>query len=382
MDGRKNNMAKVQLVVADQDKDYLQAFTQYISTSEFSEKITVKCFSLEESLEQYLRDSDDVDLLLVHPQLLPESTSLKNITTVLLLSEQPYREDIQSHSTIYKYQPLNQLLTQVLSHLIEKNQTTYSKNKRSKKTKVLSIYSAVGGLGKTTLALNLARELSSLDLKIFYLNLEYVSSCPLFFGDSSQEQTFSDILYYLEASPQNILSKIEKIKKHDPKTKIDYFSALENPQEILDLTLEKSSLLIDSLGELGSYDLVIIDLESSINDRTFASFIDSDYIFWLVADNVQCLTKTDAILTYFKKRYTEQYKDFCSNIYFLLNKYTGKRVNSFEEFGIEEICAQLPYIPEWKSIGNMNSAFESAIYIKQVMSLHQSLLNDIGSIAK
>jgi cellulose biosynthesis protein BcsQ len=373
-------MAKVQLVVADQDIDYLQAFIQYIGTSEFSEKITVKCFSLEESLEQYLRDQEDVNLLLVHPQLLPESTSLKNISTVLLLSEQPYREDRQSHSTIYKYQPLNQLLTQVLSHLIEKNPSTYPTNKKSKKTKVISLYSAVGGLGKTTLAINLAKELSNLDHKVFYLNLEHVSSCPLFFADSG-EQSFSDILYYIEASPQHILSKIERIKRHDPTTKIDYFLASKKPQEILDLSLENSSLLINSLCDLGSYDLVVIDLESSIHDRILASFIDSDYIFWLVADDIQCLTKTDMILTYFRERYAEQYKGFSSNIHFVMNKYTGKTVNSLEKFGIEA-SVQLPYIPEWKSIGDINSVFESVTYNKQVMNLHHSLLNDLGSNEK
>jgi cellulose biosynthesis protein BcsQ len=370
-------MAKVQLVIADQDVEYLQGFIQYIGASEFSEKLTVRCFSLEESLEQYLRKQEELDLLLVHPQLLPDSTSLKKISTVLLLSEQPYREDKQLHSTIYKYQPLNQLLTQVLSHFTDNNQSIFITNKGQKKTKILSVYSAVGGLGKTTLAVNLARELANLDHNVFYLNFEHISSSPLFFADT-EEQTFSDILYYLEASPQQMLSKIESIKKHDPQTKIDYFSTLKNPREMLDISLEKSSLLINSLSDLGSYDLVIIDLESSTHDRILASFMYSDYIFCLVTDDVQCLTKTNMILKYFEERYPEFYSDFSSNIHFIMNKYTGKMVNSLEEFGIE-VSAHLPYIPEWKSVGQISSVLNSAAFKKQVMNLHHSLLKDLRS---
>lgn len=370
-------MAKVQLVIADQDVDYLQAFTQYIGASEFFDKLTVRCFSQEESLEQYLRKQEALDLLLVHPQLLPESTSLKNTSTVLLLSEQPYREEKPLHSTIYKYQPLNQLVTQVLSHFIDNNPSIFLTNTGQKKTKVLSIYSAVGGLGKTTLAVNLARELSDLDYQVFYLNFEHISSSPLFFADSN-EQTFADILYYLEAYPQKILSKMESLKKRDSQTKIDYFSTVKNPQEMLDLSLETSSLLLNALVDLHSYDFIIVDLESSIHNRILASFIHSDYIFWLLTDDIQCLTKTNRIREYFEERYTEYYGDFSSNIHFIMNKYTGKVVSSLETLGIE-VIAHLPYIPEWKSVSQVNSVLDSTTYNKQVINLHHSLLKGLRS---
>lgn len=61
-----------------------------------------------------------------------------------------------------------------------------------------------------------------------------------------------------------------------------------------------------------------------------------------------------------------------------MNKYTGKMVNPLEELGIE-VSAQLPYIPEWKSIGQISSLLNSTTYNKQVMNLYHSLLKDLGS---
>jgi cellulose biosynthesis protein BcsQ len=300
---------------------------------------------------------------------------LNRVSSTLLLSEQLNNVENKLYSTIYKYQPLNQLLTQVMGHCLENDQSIHTIVKGHERTKVLSVYSAVGGLGKTTLAINLAKELAALDYTIFYLNLEYISSSSLFFTDS-KEQTFSDILYYLETRPEQILSKIESLKKHDHKMKVDYFSPLKNPQEMLDISLEQTSLLIQSLINLGNYDLVIIDLESSTHDRIVASFIHSDHIFWLTTDDIQCLMKTNILLKDFKVRCNEHYKGFETNITFIMAKYIGITVNSLEDYGLK-VRGKIPYIPGWKSTNDIDSLLNSTIYSEQVLNLHTSLLSDL-----
>ncbi|QGS68934.1 AAA family ATPase [Oceanobacillus sp. 143] len=72
----------------------------------------------------------------------------------------------------------------MLAIYYDRNQTAGKYLARSKQTKVLSVYSPVGGAGKTTIAVNLSKQLALNNAKVFYLNLELINTTSLYFSSS------------------------------------------------------------------------------------------------------------------------------------------------------------------------------------------------------
>lgn len=83
---------------------------------------------------------------------LPISTD----TTLIFLEDSPMDTIMRDFPKIYRYQWLDKLLSRVLAIYYEHNQQAGKYLARSKKTQVLTVYSPIGGAGKTTIAVNLS----------------------------------------------------------------------------------------------------------------------------------------------------------------------------------------------------------------------------------
>ncbi|GAA0363695.1 AAA family ATPase [Bacillus horti] len=81
-------------------------------------------------------------------------------------------------------------------------------------TRVISIFSPVGGVGKTTLALNLCVLLSNQDYRTLYLNLEELCSMyPLFQREDADP--FSRLIYSIYAHPEQQIFTLDQAVCYD-----------------------------------------------------------------------------------------------------------------------------------------------------------------------
>ncbi len=361
-------MQKINLVVADSDAQYLDLFISYLRNSDYAGKFSVKSFSSKDKLGQFLNDNELCDILLTIPEFADDIQSIES-TCIMLLQEDWPTSAADRYTGVYKYQPLNQLLSQVVSTYSEKEERAYQHLGGNRKTRILSVYSAQGGTGKSTFAVNLASQLASQSLKVFYLNLEHLNFTPFHTLDSNN---FSKILYYLKANPQQIKAQFESLRKHDPYTRVDYFEPLQVSREILDMSSEEASLLVEIIAERAFYDVLIIDLESSVHERIIGSLQMSDVIFWMVIDDVQCLNKTRMLLYEFKQSQKDSLAQLLPRIRFIQNKRLNSNLNNLEDYGLN-INGYLPYVPEWKAISNVEQIYGSLFFKQEAGKIYARL---------
>lgn len=361
-------MSKIRLIIADQDKDYLEYFTRFVRNSDFAEKFVIKSSSSKESTSRYMATESHIDILLTSAELLPHDTSIQNISCVVVFNEAGKQAN-QSYSSIEKYQPLPAILTQLLTIFQQKNDFVSTRIGGNRKTKVVSIFSANGGSGKSTVAANLAIQLASRDQKVFYLNLETIQSTGLFFPVDGQDQ-FSKILYYLQANSRQLGTKFQETKSVDLHTKVEYFGPLVNCKEMDEVTEEHVQKLIDELTKLALYDTIIVDLDSSIHPRTINALKQSDAIFWLFVDDIHSVHKTQNFLRIIQQ--TADWKPITSRTKFIANKYVGRFNNNFHSIGITA-SLQLPYIPQWKSVTSGVQSVNQAVFNEEVLKVYYSI---------
>lgn len=114
-------MKKISLVIGDEDISYIESLANYIRNSDYSSRFNVKLFSQQEHLNQYISSSTNINVLLANNSFLEANENIENndIESIIKLLEQPNEEE--SSQTVFKYQPLNNLLSEVIRIYYERH---------------------------------------------------------------------------------------------------------------------------------------------------------------------------------------------------------------------------------------------------------------------
>lgn len=352
------NMEKRRIAILDNDLAYTNMLLNYVRTSEYRTKMIVKIFTEPGMLEE----PDSFDLILAGSDLLPEQ--IPSAIPVAGLVDEPVPAD-NAELKIYRFQPLNQLFSQLTAIMMERPNPWRLTGGEEAEPSLISVYSAVGGGGKTALAVHLAATLAFQGSKVFYLSLETVRSIP-YFPRQPEKRSFERMLYYLQAESPYIQSKLEQYKSIDPVSKVEYLDPCERMEEMEGMTEQDTQRLLWLLKQ-SDYDYVIIDGDSAMHTRAMASLMASDRILWLIEDELNHLTKTKQVYERFRleagKSVTE---GKLPEVSFILNKYTGSLVNDIGGFGFP-LFGHLPYVPDWSSLHSASQLFADNSYRVQLM---------------
>jgi cellulose biosynthesis protein BcsQ len=332
-------------VFLDDDRAYLEMISSYIQSTSYRTKIQLKTFTQMSALNSFMLTSSKYHLLAIKSEMLAEMPiSSVQGTCVVLLGEN--NVNTMEHESIFisKYQPLNQLLDRLLAIYADINTQNLLV---PHKTQIISVYSAVGGCGKTTVAANLAKLLSFFDNKVFYLNLEITASASMF--PARENQHFAQLLYYIQVNAERLTEKLALLKHYDPLTKVHYLEPLTNFADMDEMSGEAVETLLKTITQQGDYDYIIIDLDHSLHDRITRALSLSQQIIWLVLDEMNHVHKTVYVMKELKTRFINHSAVWLEKIHFVLNKYTGKISNNLAVKDIN-LSGYLPYIPQWKSV--------------------------------
>ena len=358
-------MKKIRMVVADNNKDYLESFAGFMRSSNESSRFIMTYFSDIDRLNTYIQRGDIIDILLISPDLYDEELPLSGDVTTIFLEDDVIEESNKAYS-VYRYQRLDQILSDILSVYYEKNKIAGEMLARSKETQIFAVFSPSGGSGKTTIAVNLCKQLALNDLKVFYLNSETFNTSRLYF--SSQDDDYSlKILYYVKSKTEQLLSKIEQLKKHDPDVGVDYFDLETNAEEMLELTEKEIHLLLNGLVQTGAYDYIIVDLDSSIHTRNIAMLKESDWIVWPMGNNPQSIYQSESFFEEEENVFGKKniIKD---KLLVLLNKHTGHNAFDLSEAGFP-IDGNLPFINEWTQQTSGKEVMENEMFNNELQKI-------------
>lgn len=362
-------MKKRVITVADSDQDYLKYFTSFVHSSEYSNRYIIKTFTSISSLSQYLEEHH-ADILLIHQDFMPVDEKIKSSSVIIQLLEKSSPNDTADLYSVHKYQPFTSLFQNISELIKHKSNHILSKADRIQ-SRIVSVFSPAGGVGKTTVALNLSRLLAEHDYRVFYLNLEFLSSASALFS-KEEEDRFSRLLYDMYTQEEQKIFQLERIIRFDPRFKFYHFPPLHNPAEILDMTEAVVEKLFVSLGQLGQFDYIIIDLDTSQLSCLPYILKRSELVLWVCLEDGYFQHKNRLWLELNQKKDRFFYQALLTKTYYVLNKFLGH--GSYGE-GQTKLSYDfyLPYIPEWKHSRSIQSLFHSTIFMRELYSIYAFL---------
>lgn len=368
-------MVPIKLVLAVQEEEYIDPFLRYVHASEFERRLVVTAFSRKEAFAQYVLESGgDIDAILGDPIFLEAVDPLKRPGLCCIkLGENGDPAGVGSFC-VEKYQPLHQLLSSVVE-LVRGGPGTSMPS--GGQPLVIGVYSTVGGCGKTTVALHLARQLATEGEKVFYLNLETIGSELPNAGQGLREGQagLARLLYDLKAADDRREPPrfpISAYTYRHPVLQGDTLAPPDNLNELLEMERKDTAELIEYIAGSSLYDSVVVDMDSFPDGRTEAVLERADRVVWVVTDDWGVMRKTGAWLTHLERSRPEFYRSLLGKTRFALNRYTGKRLVDLPRPEMK-LQATLAYIPAWSQGSRQGELQHSPLFQRDMIRLCREL---------
>ncbi|MNI33940.1 hypothetical protein D3C73_879110 [compost metagenome] len=366
------------IVLAVRESQYIEPLLHYIHHSDYSGLLRVTAFSRQDTFMEFMKSGETADAVIGDPAFIEAwLVEGKNTVPWAVLSEDGQaagkNANLAGGAVIAKYQSLPSLLEAVLQ-LCDVQRSRPAAAAREQ-TLLLGVVSASGGSGKTTFALNMSKQLTSLGLSVFYLNLESVDSSGLYVRRSSANTPgLERLLYELKSSRGDgsgeVPAKIELgryVSGHDS-LHCEGFRPVENFKEMLQMTQQDTLEVLELLVASGSYDAVIVDTGSIEEERSQAVLQRCSILAWLLRDDEASLYKTTRWLEHGRQAHSGWPPDLLSKSRFLLN-FVSDPLKELPAPGGWHIDGLLPYIPAWVVQHHVELCLGSPQFIAAVQQL-------------
>lgn len=284
------DLGRLNVVIADAADSYADSLADYLMLYH-SHRFRVVTFSDTVKLSEYLGGPGVIDLLLVSQEIALELRFDKRQKCVAVLTEGRVSDKISGHRAINKYQPAEQLVTELLGIISESPDYIYTESCRNAPVKTYSFYASSDGCIRAVVSACLAAELSLRGLRTFFLSMEPLQPLELFFSPSS-ERGMSDAIFYVKQTDKSLQLKLESCRSTDGETGVSFFRPPESPADMEELNARDVSLIYETIKSSGSYDVIVVEIPVNPIERFVPVFSASDRVFVLKHDDAVCSLMT------------------------------------------------------------------------------------------
>lgn len=250
-------MKRKELAICDGERDYTLRFAEY-ANGHREPLFTVHGFT---SLEELLKEEEEhpSDILLLSEEILKQMQKKDLAGQMICLSEQEYQEEPE-YPVIYKYQSCPQILRRAFSIYAEQAPLGLGAAVKLGGLRQIGVFSPIGRVGKTSLALALGRELAK-QKRTLYLNMEEFSGFEALYPQEDGF-TLSELMYFLKQGKKAFACKLESIVRQ--LGGLDYLPPVRSPLELWDIEKEDWAELLRALGRDSRYEFVLLDFGVSV----------------------------------------------------------------------------------------------------------------------
>jgi len=243
--------------------------------------------------------------------------------------------------------------TEIIKKLLNENK----EQKEKSKCKIISVFSNKGGIGKTSLATNLALDLAKITKEnVALIDLNFQTGDITTFLDLKPSFNISYMLENLDKINETfLLSTLERYNRTNLYVLADppYFKQADtiSPKQI--------SKLFNTLKNTFSY--IIVDAEASFDGKNIAALDNSDLILLVTVANLPALRNTQRCLELFEKLGYEKEKTKI-----IVNRYMEN--DEIKETDVEKVLSKKVY---WKIPNNyfaIMSAINKGIPVSEINS--------------
>ena len=290
-------MARLKLVIADHEEDYVKRFSDFIAYK-YSNRFQISYFTKYDCLLNFIENEGvKIDILLLDMDMYAEGIPLDKVRTVIILTKGNQSVNDKECNKINKYQHGDTLVGDIMGIYTLENEdgSGHMFTNKNRTSKIATFFSPAGGSGATCVALASSVQCAMRGMRVLYLDFQSLNSTEMFFGPS-KSPGLSEILYSLKENGVNLAAKIEALRCVDEKYNIHFFAAAQSTAELWEVTPREYVAFIHQIRCMGYYDVIFIDTSADFALRNAEVLGSSDCVFIIVRQDVLSIKKTEVLL--------------------------------------------------------------------------------------
>lgn len=262
----------ISIAIGDADREYVERLSEVLQQYH---DLTLSFFTNFDSLQKAL-EQKQFDILLFDPDISQERLTVSGVKLAVCF----YRDSCSNlHmyancAKVLKYQRVSNIYKDILREYADKAGGAEEFGNRMK-TRLIGVYSPVGGSGKTTIALAIACRLKALGNQVLFVNTEQLESSSIV--NTHDEDSMAMLIEDSGNEKVNFKVKLTAVSKHG----LDDMEYLEGFTKLVDydaVTGEEIARVLERIKKESDYQYVVIDMDSHLDPVNRAVFQLADQI--------------------------------------------------------------------------------------------------------
>lgn len=300
-------MARTRIIIADTDDEYVIPL-QLKLVEEYFEKVDIEIITDRNYFNALFSTPQKVEILIISEDLYDSTLQRHNIKNTFLMTEQFGDEQTGDLNVnrIFKYTSIKEILNEITG----KCSTDLDGIVGAKKeTQIVLVYSACGGVGKTTVALGVAVCLTRSYKRVLYINAERLHS---FQGMLENQSAISaaDVYSKLTSPKETIYNDIKHVIRQEQFAYLPPFKA-----SLMSLGLSYAVYKKIAFGakKSGDYDYIVIDADSAFDDDKANLINIADRVVVVLKQNKASVYSTNLLVSNITGVNSEKYVFVCND---------------------------------------------------------------------
>lgn len=271
-------MMKPRVIIADKDLNYIAPLLHRFA-EELFDKIELEIISDTDYFHELFSSPQEVAVLILSEELYGESVHRHNIGQIFLMTEQPWsRQDTaQEVNQIYKYTNVQT----IFSTIIGKSASVLSVPQiDSSQPKIVLVYSASGGVGKTTIAMGISAFLAENYKRVLYINADRLQRFQWIL-ENKMPIAAPEAYTALARSPG--FESVRHCVRHEI---FSYLPAFRAGLLSLGLNYSVFRTIADDAKGSGEYDYIVVDADSTFDEEKTAMMQSADKVIIVVDQTI------------------------------------------------------------------------------------------------
>lgn len=276
-------MKKQNFAICDLEPAYAIGLMEYMEERK-SIPFEILVFSEAESLRFFLKENE-VELLLISERMMCEDLPGKNVGRVVILSDGETAEEFTDYPAVYKYQPCDTLVAEVLNYYAHQA-IPQTKMLLKKDVRIIGVYSPVGRCGKSSFSLVMGQVLAQ-KKSVLYVNLEDYAGFERLMGREFSSD-ITDVLYFIGQNKGNAIFKLNAVVQK--LGNMDYIPPAFSAGDLREITIAQWMKFLEDITSVGGYDVVVLDIGEAVEDK-FALLSHCTNIYMPVLEDITAKAK-------------------------------------------------------------------------------------------
>lgn len=338
-------MAKSTIILADNDERFL-APLELKFLEELDENVDLEIITNTDYFKEYFSAPKSANVLVVSEELYSSILQKHNINSIFVLTEQVEdgeTEDLAA-TKIFKYTSPKDIYKQVISM-----SPLDTGSDKEKETVVALVYSASGGVGKSTVALGVSTALAKAFNRVLYINAQRINS---FQHNLTNTATIpNSVIAEFGTTAGNLFGRISHIIRNET---FDYLPPFGMALASLELDFSIYAEIIKSAKASKKYDVIVVDTDTTFDESKAELITLADRVFIVVNQTNNSVFATNTLLKNISCNDNEKYHFICNNFddkesnaliaanvkpNFIVNEYV-RHFEGFESMTVGDIAQQ------------------------------------------